>query len=215
MSDIIRPEVRDGFRAFTQQFEGDVPFMYCDIKALVTTGVGNLIDPIGPALVLPWRCADGSPAAPADIISEWHRVKAIGVAALPRGLAYPHYHSAEGLYLDADDIAALVMSRLDANAVELVKHLPNFASYPVTAQTAILSMAWAMGAGFPLRWPNLSAAARMQAWTLAAESCFMHDLDNIGVRPRNRANISLFLQASGLSVEDADRGADVYMMAHP
>ena len=38
------------FPSFTQQFEGRIPFMYVDVKRLVTTAVGNLIDPLSTAL---------------------------------------------------------------------------------------------------------------------------------------------------------------------
>lgn len=60
--------VRDYFNTFQTKFEGYLPFMYLDVKNLVTTGMGNLIDPIGAASSLPWvHKSDGSPASPEEI----------------------------------------------------------------------------------------------------------------------------------------------------
>src|SRR5207244_2818316 len=60
--------IRDGFLAFSRPLEGRVPWMYLDIKGLVKTGVGNLIDPVGLALKLPFvHKADGSPASEVEI----------------------------------------------------------------------------------------------------------------------------------------------------
>src|SRR4029453_7562541 len=60
--------IRDGFLAFSRPLEGRVPWMYLDIKGLVTTGVGNLIDPVGLASKLPFvHKGDGSPASEVDI----------------------------------------------------------------------------------------------------------------------------------------------------
>ena len=43
-------DVRAAFLSFTTRLEGRVPYMYLDIKGLVTIGVGNLIDPVDLAL---------------------------------------------------------------------------------------------------------------------------------------------------------------------
>ena len=45
----MRPSVFAAFPGFITRFEGRLPFMYLDTKGLVTTGVGNLIDPLVPA----------------------------------------------------------------------------------------------------------------------------------------------------------------------
>ena len=59
----MRGAVRAAVLEFTARFEGSLPFMYLDfhhkgdgtLDPLVTTGRGNLIDPLGAALRLPWR----------------------------------------------------------------------------------------------------------------------------------------------------------------
>src|SRR6478735_8862 len=68
--------VIDAFTDFSVKFEGKVPHLYLDIKNLVTTGVGNLVDPVGAALSLPWVMPDGSRASAAEITAQWHALKA-------------------------------------------------------------------------------------------------------------------------------------------
>lgn len=187
----ILPEVAAAFRDFTAQFEGVVPYMYQDVKGLVTTGIGNLIDPMRTALSLPWLHADGTPAKQAEIAAEWGRVK-----AMPKALVYTRYHSPTGLHLTDDAVNELVAKRLEADAAILVNLYPDFANYPAPAQTAILSMAWAMGAGFPKSWPRFSARVRACDWKACAANCAINATENAGVIPRNKANSALFLQAS-------------------
>src|SRR5690242_21318627 len=78
----MHPSVRSQFRAFNEPFEGSVPYMYLDIKGLVTVGVGNLIDPVELATALPFRFKDkpgiGTPGALAStnqIAAEWRKLK--------------------------------------------------------------------------------------------------------------------------------------------
>ncbi len=192
------PSVRAGFPAFTSKFEGRVPFMYLDIKGFVTCAVGNLIDPMALALPLPWLLPDDTAASQDQIAAEWERVK-----AMPAGLVASRYSSPSGLHLDDAGIDALVFAHLDADAQVLARTFPDFPTFPAAAQQAILSMSWAMGSGFPARWPLFSASVRAQDWRACAENCSISAVGNPGVVPRNDANKALFLQAAG----DADSGA--------
>jgi len=40
----MKPAAKEGFLALTTNLEGYTSFMYLDVKGLVTTGIGNLID---------------------------------------------------------------------------------------------------------------------------------------------------------------------------
>ena len=71
----MQSAVRSAWRRFNEQLEGLTNWMYLDIKGLVTTGMGNLIDPIEAALRLTWHGADGSTAAPDVVRHEWSRIK--------------------------------------------------------------------------------------------------------------------------------------------
>lgn len=191
---LIREEVRGVWRSWNTQFEGEIPWMYLDVKGLVTIAVGCLIDPLPLAQRLEFKREDGSRATPAEIGFEWTRIKHTtslakrgAKAALPLCL----------LRLSAEEIGRLVNARLSANAILLrAKHFPDFESWPSDAQHAMLSMAWAMGADFPKSWPTFSRFAKARDWAQCAANCKMREQGNPGLIARNVANAAMFRAAS-------------------
>lgn len=208
MTATLDPMVRASWAAAMTPLEGCVPWLYCDVRGLVTTGIGNLIDPIGAALPLPWLDASGSPASLAAVRDEWTRVKSLG-----GGLEFHHYRGE--LHLDDAAIAELVGSRLDADVTILLHAFPAFASFPAPAQAAICSMAWAMGAGFPASWPRLSGFVSNRDWTGAAGDCAINAVGNPGVVPRNLVQRALFLSAADPSLTLADAAKAAGIVAGP
>lgn len=195
---LIRDEVRDTWNKWSEQFEGRVHTMYQDVKGLITSGVGNLMDcstpcanPMALALAVQWLKPDGTVATPDEVTTEWRRVK-----AMPKGLFYTKYATPDALHLSDATIDALVIKQLDANAVILQKFFPDFAAFPAGAQRAILSIAWAVGAGFPPKWPKFSAAVKAHDWTTAAEEGTLSTVGNAGVAKRNDANKAALLEAA-------------------
>jgi len=188
---LIAPEVIAGWSAFSEPLEGRFSHAYRDVRGLVTVGVRNLIDPFRLASGLPWKHLDGTPATPDEVAADWHRVK-----ALPAAMLAGRYAGSHPLVLSDDVIDELVLRQLLANAGTLVVFFPDFASYPAPAQQALLSLAWALGAGFPPSWPRLSAAVRQRVWKEAAEECAISTEGNAGVEPRNRATKRLFIRAA-------------------
>jgi GH24 family phage-related lysozyme (muramidase) len=195
--------VKQIFPSFSKKFEGYVHYMYLDIKGLVTIGIGNLIDPIGAALVLPFVHADGSPASSAEISAEWQRLKA------HTELAHQGFRAAQQyctLRLTDDGIDDLVRSKLALNEHYLIAHhFSDFENWPADAQLGVLSMAWALGAGFPATWPHFKAACQAQTWADAAANCRMKEAGNPGVIPRNNANVLLFNTADTVQSGELDK----------
>ncbi len=186
----MRPSVRAAFVGFTTPIEGCVPWMYLDVKGLVTTAIGNLIDPIQYALPLPWLHQDGSAAARDEIAAEWLRVKGDPVAA-KRGHLYTE--GITQLRLDAQGVALVVSRKLDQNDQHLRARFPEWEEWPADAQLATLSMAWACGPAF--RFPGLEAELRARRFNMAAGECHISEQGNPGVVPRNRANLALYRNA--------------------
>lgn len=188
---VPHPRAVAALRALNERCEGVVSHMYLDVRGLVTTGIGNLIDPMPLALALPWQQPDGTPAGHDEIVADWLRVK-----AMPPALVAHRYASPDSLRLDAEAIDALVSRQVAADARELARHFADLYDYPWQAQAAILSMAWALGAGFASGWPRFSAAVRRRDWAEAASECAISTRGNGGVRPRNEANRELLRQAA-------------------
>jgi GH24 family phage-related lysozyme (muramidase) len=187
---------------FSEPLEGRVHSMYLDVKGLVTTGVGNLIDPVTAALPLPWKHADGRPASRDEIGAAWRNLKA------RQDLSKLHWKFAaklNDLRLTDEDIDALVVSKLTSNARELRKAYPNFDDFPADAQLACLSMAWAVGPGFPAIFKNFSRFAVQQDWPNAKLCAKIKTENNPGIVPRNARNALCFDNAATVIQYALDR----------
>lgn len=199
----MRDVVRRAFCGFTDRFEGNVRFMYTDAYGLVTTGRGNLIDPgprrvaatdpIGassPALAqrLPWKLSSTGQLVPVAAVEAafwrvkraWPATQSVACAALTT------------LRLDQADVDALTYRKLDEVWAALLARFPAAESWPAAAQLAVVSMAWAMGAGGFAGFPVFDSLADVRAWGGCAKQCTMR---GAGVEPRNVANRALFVWA--------------------
>jgi hypothetical protein len=205
-----RRTVREYFPEFSRPLEGRVPYMYPDIKQLVTVAVGNLIDDPEAAAALPFvHKDDGAPATREEILAEWQRVKDDPTLA-SRG------HKAAGkittLMLTETAIDELVRSKFDSNEAALRRAFADWASWPADAQLGAHSIAWA-GAGFPAKWPKFRDAAARHDWTTAAEQSRLDTTGNPGVADRNTANSQLFTNAAAVERDGLDRAVLYYPTA--
>jgi hypothetical protein len=207
----VRASVLQAFPSFSTGFESRLPFMYLDVKNLVTTGIGNLIDPVAEALVLPWK-RDGSLVSRDEIQNAWNTVKSRTDLA-PRGGGA--FAGVTTLRLDQGAIDNLVAEKAHANDAMIRSQFPAYDTWPADAQLAIHSDAWAQGASFR-GWPHLvaalnasppdfMAAAGPPGLGSAAEAganpalrgqAWLNDAGNPGLRPRNIANKILWQNAA-------------------
>lgn len=219
----MRPAVEHSFTAFTSPLEGVTNFAYLDIKGLVTTAIGCLVDPVEAFLGLPWiRKGTGLPAGIDEQAAEWHRVKALTALAPHGGGAFK---SSAQLLLTIAGVEALVQRRLGLDDDYLNDIFPLYYQWPADAQLGLLSMAWAMGPAFhfPLfaadstRWDFAAAAGplgdadkdpskRGDAWM---ENNYLPGKNpaNPGLHARNLANKVLFQNAAVVMKTDVFSGA--------
>lgn len=199
---MMRQAVVSVFPTFSKAFEGYIHSFYLDVKGLVTTGVGNLIDTPEEARKLPWKHPDGRLASGSEITAAWHAVKAAQPA-----LHWKLYEHLTDLRLTDSDIDALVIGKLASNADYIkLHHFPGWDDFPADAQLGIMSMAWACGPGFPHTFVNFATFAARQHWGSAGLCCKIHEEGNPGVVPRNHANALCFenaaiVQTTGLDPE--------------
>jgi GH24 family phage-related lysozyme (muramidase) len=186
----MHQSVRDAFVPFTAPMEGVVRFLYLDVKGLVTTAIGNLVDPMEAALALPLMRPDGTRASREDIAAEWANVKARQDMRMRGGMAYA---AVTRLRLTDEGVRQVVAGKLAQMESYLARRFPEWEEWPADAQLATLSMAWACGPAF--RFPRLEAALRAQDWITAANECRMDERGNPGLRPRNKANRTLYRNA--------------------
>jgi peptidoglycan hydrolase-like protein with peptidoglycan-binding domain len=197
----MHASVLKAFEPFSTKFEGFLPYMYLDIKGLVTTGMGNLIDPIGPALGLPWRRSDGSLASQDEIRAAWNAVKARIDLAPKFGQAFAGVTT---LRLDNEGIEQLIARKLKENEGYLRTKFPGYDTWPADAQLGLHSMAWAMGPGF--KFPAFEAAVNRDPpdFHAAAVASHINEAGNPGLTPRNKANFELFTNAAHVLEKGAD-----------
>ena len=199
----MQSSVQQNFLQFTKPLEGTVNYMYLDIKGLVTVGIGNLIDPVSSASALPFvHNTDNSPASQSEIQAEWTKVKN-NAALAQQGYkaAAPPFTT---LHLTDAAISQLVTNQLNAVQTTLKQTFTAFENWPADAQLGVLSMAWALGAGFASTWPLFKSACLSQNWSAAAQNCQISTAGNAGVGPRNTADVLLFNNAQAVATQKLD-----------
>ncbi len=189
----MRKAGEDAFVAFTEGFEGSVPWMYLDVKGLVTTGIGNLIDPLPYAIHLPFQTWDHRDATMAEITIQWNFIKATTWLAKAGYKAVAPLLGQNLLHLAPEAIASLVQKKKEQNEYVLMSRFRDFLTWPVAAQLAIHSMAWACGPHF--RFPMMAAYLKASQFENAAKECHMDETGNPGLIPRNIANKKLLREA--------------------
>lgn len=182
--------------------EGCLDYPYADVLNLITTGMGNLIDPVSSAMGLPWQ-VDGREARGDEIAAQWWRVKNDPFCAR-KGHLY-----ARGLTtirLTQEGIKTVVFRKLDANEAVLLSRFPDMAGWPACAQMATHSLAWACGPSF--HFPKLASALLARDFDAAAVACTINEwngsVHNVGVIPRNVANRILYRNAQRVEAYHLD-----------
>src|SRR5258708_9961472 len=106
----MRDSVGSAAREFMSRFEGELPYMYLDIKGLVTTGIGDLVDPYSVAARLPWvHRLTGVSATSQEVFAAWTKVK--GAVSMMR-VGGGAYEGLTDLRLTYDGLVSLMMGRL-------------------------------------------------------------------------------------------------------
>jgi hypothetical protein len=204
-------------------WEGErLPFMYTDKKGFVTTGTGNLIDPVSMALALPWKRPDGTLASPSEVQAAWQTVK----NAWP-GVQSVNSQSLTNLRLDKADVDKLVLRQVASNHDVLKSIYPGYTSWPSDAQMAAHSISWGWGPGFAHVWDTLGMGPIGTAFKNAvnksppdfvtaaslAKQAGDHEVQvkkNTGMAPRNDAQDQMFANAASVIAKKGDYDSFFY-----
>jgi peptidoglycan hydrolase-like protein with peptidoglycan-binding domain len=204
----LQASVVDAIPRVFAPWEGQaLPYMYTDSKGYVTTGTGNLIDPIGAALVLPWKNADGSPATQDQITDAWNTVK----KAWPNTQSNAS-QSLTSIRLDKYGLNQLMLKTIKGNHDYFVTKYPAYVAWPADAQMVLHSIAWAWGPGFARVWGGLGTQfdAAVNAKDFKTASTIMRTANkkeesiNSGIVPRNIAGQQMFENAAMVLAHKGD-----------
>jgi GH24 family phage-related lysozyme (muramidase) len=194
--------VLDSWSAFSEPLEGRVAHLYADVKGFLTAGVGNLADGVSLAQQMPWRMPSGDLATKAEIAKQWRAVKDHSVYLSKRHYKYAADYST--MRLTEADIDTFVAQRLARTERTLQKYFHEWDAYPADAQLGCLSMAWAVGDGYPAIFKNFTRAANAGDWLGARASCKIKTEGNPGLIPRNKHNETCFGNAARVIEWDLD-----------
>ncbi len=204
----MRDVVVDAWLPFNKDLEGWVRHLYVDQIGLVSSGMGNLLDPIALAIGLPWRNADGTLATREEIARAWHRVKRDAIPGSGGG----NQGRFTSIRLDEADVKDLVSRKLREVDGQLGRLFPSWEAWPPDAQLALASWAWAAGAG--AKYPKMIAALRRLDFRTAADEVDVWIINKAGeksltkeLKQRNEWNRRCLLNAA--AVVEANMPLDV------
>lgn len=223
----MKPAAFAAFMAITRQFEGgeSINWMFPDVKGLVSTGMGLLLDGGIDPTSLPWRHGIGGDlATTGEIQNAFQTVKDAGggpffdengavidssrKSGLGGGNAF--WQNLTDLRLDADGMAQAVKQKLDQNESILRATFPGYDAWPAEAQVGLNSLAWARGAAFPgsgkAAYPHFTTALKSMPpdFVAAAVESHLDETGNAGVGPRNDAQFVLFHNADQVMTDNSD-----------
>lgn len=200
----MRAAVRTAWAAYNKGLEGRLNFPYADVLNLITTGMGNKIDPVEDALKLPWCLIPSWRRATNDeVLKAWHAVKNDPLSA-KLGWTHALKIPENNIRLHEEHIDALIQNTLDAHDALLIKKFPLFEEWPADAQLAVHSMVWALGfGGLVSKFPKCCKALGSLDFEAAARECKMQPESGSLVK-RNTLNKQLFENASKCLADEGD-----------
>jgi len=163
----MHQSVLDKFVAFSTPLEGDILAPYLDSKGLPTVGIGCLIKPVERFGGLGWLI-DGVPCAPAEAVRQLRALEARQELAKYSALG-PQQQGATTIRLTPPLVLALCQRRLAEADAQMLRYFPAYASWPADAQLFAMSVAWAVGDGWPAIFKNCTRLLNQSppAWALA------------------------------------------------
>lgn len=200
----MRAAVRTAWIAYNDGLEGRLNFPYADVLNLITTGMGNKIDPVEDALKLPWCLIPSWRRATNDeVLKAWAAVKNDPLSA-KLGWTHALKIPENNIRLHEEHIDALIEQTLDAHDALLKKKFPLFEEWPADAQLAVHSMVWALGfGGFVSKFPKCCRALLASDFAGAAKECKMQpEAGSLVVR--NRLNFTLLHNAADCVEDEGD-----------
>lgn len=153
----MKPEIPEGWTAFNKDLEGVLYQMYVDVVGVITVAMGNALFSLEDALSLEFRLSNGMPASRQNVIAAWKTLKN-DPACASKGHKYSEKLSGNQVFLTEESAQKLIAAKLAQHDKAFSKRFKNWDDVPWQAQMAVHSMGWAMGSGFPAKFPKFSKA---------------------------------------------------------
>ena len=203
-----------------KDFEGVSPWMYQDIKGLITVGRGILIKKVETAQEEPfiWQRDEtqedrkmgyssgqaqaslrkkGDRASRIDIKMDYKRVE-----KLKQGIDFHEYKAATCLELKKNYMKERFQKAYHSHLGELKKWLPKFEDYPKPAKLALINMVYNLGLPKLEGFTKMKTAIELGDWATAGKEC-IYNSGTPKLWGRNSFNQKKFIEAHALKEKEA------------
>jgi GH24 family phage-related lysozyme (muramidase) len=155
------------------RWEGEVGYMYVDIKGNVTVGIGNIVSSANYAKTLGFvNAKTKQPASPDEVEKEFTAVKAMGIRD-----SHVVYRLNPSFELTTEKLVSLAKQRLTKEFLPgLKKRFGDFDSLPKPARRGLIDMIYNLGVpNFGIKFDGkhckFGPAVRRHDWNVAAAEC--------------------------------------------
>ncbi len=177
------PSAKDQILDHLSIFEGVVPYMYLDVRGLVTVGVGNLLDPLSTygKKVRFYRLSDRGFATEAEVKAEFAFVKS---KVVPGGntpqsgwARYTAFESVTKLRVYPEDIQAAVLTSVASQEKWIVSQLGrDYDTLPADVQVVLIQMGYA--GSLKARMPQLAPFLKKRDYLGARRFAYLSNPQN-------------------------------------
>jgi GH24 family phage-related lysozyme (muramidase) len=194
--------VRDHFA----KWEGDSPYMYLDSTDHVTVGIGHLLADVEDAKALNFvyrkdqpevKAGGKGPNKPAAKKGEQADAAAIAadyasvLTKAGQGYRAEAFEKLTVLDLPRDDRDSLFAADIAIFEAKLPRLFPDYATYPPSAQLALLDLIYNVGENGLKKFTSLGTAVKARDWNTASKNCHRKQISE----ERNKRTAELFVAA--------------------
>jgi hypothetical protein len=214
----LQQSVVDGLPGIFAKWEGPrLPFMYTDVKGIVTCATGNALFSAADADALSWyHPSDGTPCTKAEVDAAYAVVKAAWPAVQSTACA-----KLTTIRLTAAAITGLIDRTIAQDWGYLLAQYPGCDAFPADAQLMLLSSSWAWGSYFANVWDKIgklpsgvgygtafktlmAQAAFIEASGIVREASAHEEKINPGIVPRDLAEVLMLQNANAVAIAKDD-----------
>ena len=186
--DSLMAETWEDYKKAIIAHEGEVTHMYLDTAGYVTVGIGFMLPNVAEAQKLPFvNRATNQKATAQEIKTDYE-----SVAKQAKGMIASRYKPFTKLDLPSADIRPLFDAKFESFKAKVVKEFPDFESYPLSVQAALMDMAFNLGMpGLPNKFPSFTRAIKARDFQTAAKESHRR-----GIQESRNATVKRWLESA-------------------
>lgn len=165
------------------RWEGEIPHMYLDTRGKVTVGIGHLLADVKAAQALGFVYREDQKETDKNgvvrvVAKKGDKASAQAIATdfatvqkKAAGLVASLYKGSTRLELPDGELEKILAEDVREKEEGLLKSLPEYRTYPPSAQLALLDMAFNLGVAGLNKFVKLQEAVKKRDWETAAKQC--------------------------------------------